>query len=117
MRSAGQPGPRREPDGAPGGRRIDRGPLLLPRHDLVGGQLGPHVAGGVHRVPPVLAADHPGGVAWDNEAPPVYGDVPPSPPSYPVVEEPPQYPVEDYCELEVTEAIGLSPGSRRASAS
>lgn len=33
----------------------------------------------------VVITDYPGlGVSWDNEAPPVYQDVPPSPPGYPV---------------------------------
>lgn len=64
----------------------------------------------------VSLTDHYGGVAWDTETPPIYGEVPPSPPSYPVTEEPPQYPVEDYGELEVTDAIGVSPESRRSSA-
>lgn len=33
----------------------------------------------------VVMTDYPGmGVSWDNEAPPVYQDVPPSPPGYPV---------------------------------
>lgn len=33
----------------------------------------------------VTLSEYPGmGVSWDNEAPPIYGDVPPSPPAYPL---------------------------------
>ncbi|KAI8717817.1 hypothetical protein NCS52_00858700 [Fusarium sp. LHS14.1] len=40
----------------------------------------------------VVMTDHAGmGVSWDNEAPPVYQDVPPSPPAYPVQESPIEY--------------------------
>lgn len=40
----------------------------------------------------VVMTDHAGmGVSWDNEAPPVYQDVPPSPPGYPVLEPPIEY--------------------------
>lgn len=40
----------------------------------------------------VVLTDHPGlGVSWDNEAPPVYQDVPPSPPGYPIQESPIEY--------------------------
>jgi hypothetical protein len=40
----------------------------------------------------VVMTDYPGlGVSWDNEAPPVYQDVPPSPPAYPCDECPVEY--------------------------
>lgn len=40
----------------------------------------------------VVMTDHAGmGVSWDNEAPPVYQDVPPSPPAYPALEPPIEY--------------------------
>ncbi|KAM6524914.1 Endocytosis regulator [Fusarium falciforme] len=40
----------------------------------------------------VVMTDHAGmGVSWDNEAPPVYQDVPPSPPAYPMQESPIEY--------------------------
>lgn len=40
----------------------------------------------------VVLTEHPGmGVSWDNEAPPVYEDVPPSPPGYPAQEPPIEY--------------------------
>ncbi|KAF7559812.1 hypothetical protein G7046_g4354 [Stylonectria norvegica] len=40
----------------------------------------------------VVLTDYPGmGVSWDNEAPPVYQDVPPSPPGYPTREPPIEY--------------------------
>ncbi|KAH8669986.1 hypothetical protein BGZ61DRAFT_364075 [Ilyonectria robusta] len=40
----------------------------------------------------VVMTDHAGmGVSWDNEAPPVYQDVPPSPPAYPTMEPPIEY--------------------------
>lgn len=53
----------------------------------------------------VVLTDHPGmGVSWDNEAPPVYQDVPPSPPGYPNPQEPPI----EYADLERLDAIHLS---------
>ncbi|KAG5985197.1 hypothetical protein E4U55_000442 [Claviceps digitariae] len=65
----------------------------------------------------VNMTEYPGlGVSWDNEAPPVYQDVPPSPPGYPV--EPLEPPIE-YGHLEALDAqrqgTGSEPGSRRAS--
>lgn len=40
----------------------------------------------------VVLTERPGlGVSWDNEAPPIYQDVPPSPPSYYVPPSPPTY--------------------------
>ncbi|KAG6014290.1 hypothetical protein E4U41_004881 [Claviceps citrina] len=64
----------------------------------------------------VSMTEYPGlGVSWDNEAPPVYQDVPPSPPGYP--SEPPI----EYGQLEELDAqrqgTGSEPGSRRPSAS
>ncbi|KAG6002001.1 hypothetical protein E4U21_003585 [Claviceps maximensis] len=64
----------------------------------------------------VNMTEYPGlGVSWDNESPPVYQDVPPSPPEYPA--EPPI----QYGHLEALDAqrLGTSsePGSRRPSAS
>lgn len=62
----------------------------------------------------VNLTEYPGlGVSWDNEAPPVYQDVPPSPPGYPV--EPPI----EYDDLEELDALrtGSEPGSRRHSES
>ncbi|KAK2590905.1 Endocytosis regulator [Conoideocrella luteorostrata] len=64
----------------------------------------------------VNLTEYPGlGVSWDNEAPPVYQDVPPSPPGYPC--EPPI----EYDDLEELDALrqgsGSEPGSRRPSAS
>ncbi|OAA38322.1 arrestin (or S-antigen) [Metarhizium rileyi] len=62
----------------------------------------------------VSLTEYPGlGVSWDNEAPPVYQDVPPSPPGYPT--EPPI----EYSDLEELDAqrTGSTPGSRRPSAS
>ncbi|CAM1510202.1 Fc.00g005370.m01.CDS01 [Cosmosporella sp. VM-42] len=53
----------------------------------------------------IVLTDHPGmGVSWDNEAPPVYQDVPPSPPGYPTPEEPPI----EYEDLQRLDAIHLS---------
>lgn len=47
----------------------------------------------------VAITDSPGeGISWDEEQPPVYGDVPPSPPGYPVMELPVDY--EDVAPLE-----------------
>ncbi|CRK24778.1 hypothetical protein BN1708_003896, partial [Verticillium longisporum] len=46
------------------------------------------------------------GVSWDNEAPPVYSDVPPSPPAYPTAQ-----PV-DYEALEMLDALRTSPEPR-----
>lgn len=55
----------------------------------------------------VVLTDHPGmGVSWDNEAPPVYQDVPPSPPGYPSQEAP-----IDYDDLEPLDAHRLSASS------
>ncbi|KAI5457775.1 hypothetical protein BGZ63DRAFT_427809 [Mariannaea sp. PMI_226] len=52
----------------------------------------------------VVMTDHAGmGVSWDNEAPPVYQDVPPSPPAYPALELP-----IDYENLEPLNAHSLS---------
>lgn len=64
----------------------------------------------------VNLTEYPGmGVSWDNEAPPVYEDVPPSPPGYPC-EPPIEY--EDLEELDAQRQGTVSePGSRRASAS
>ncbi|KAH0598106.1 hypothetical protein MHUMG1_04478 [Metarhizium humberi] len=62
----------------------------------------------------VNLTEYPGlGVSWDNEAPPVYQDVPPSPPAYPA--EPPI----EYDDLEELDAqrTGSTPGSRRHSES
>lgn len=61
----------------------------------------------------VTVTDHPGlGVSWDNEAPPMYDDVPPSPPEYPEEEQPISYDV-----LEVLDAERTTPtASRRGSA-
>ncbi|KAG5966795.1 hypothetical protein E4U57_001801 [Claviceps arundinis] len=80
----------------------------------------------------VHMTEYPGlGVSWDNEAPPVYQDVPPSPPGYPMGEErvglgvgegkgEREPPIEYAC-LEALEAqrqgSGSEPGSRRPSAS
>lgn len=63
----------------------------------------------------VVLTEHPGlGVSWDEEAPPVYQDVPPSPPQY----ELPEPPIE-YEDLEFLDARRMSgePPSRRASGS
>ncbi|KAL6850751.1 Endocytosis regulator [Amphichorda felina] len=63
----------------------------------------------------VVMTEHSGlGVSWDEEAPPVYQDVPPSPPRYQLPEPPIEY--ED---LETLDARRLSgePPSRRASGS
>ncbi|KAM9883478.1 Uncharacterized protein C1F12.05 [Verticillium dahliae] len=46
------------------------------------------------------------GVSWDNEAPPVYSDVPPSPPAYPNAQ-----PI-DYEALEMLDALRTSPEPR-----
>lgn len=54
------------------------------------------------------------GVSWDNEAPPVYEDVPPSPPEYPT-EPPIEY--DDLEELDALRAGNSAPCSRRGSAS
>ncbi|KAI0127881.1 hypothetical protein BJ170DRAFT_392595 [Xylariales sp. AK1849] len=59
------------------------------------------------------------GVSWDNEAPPIYQDVPPSPPSYP---SPPLYVSEEitYEEIEGVsdrESSGSREGSRRRAGS
>lgn len=64
----------------------------------------------------VNLTEYPGlGVSWDNEAPPVYQDVPPSPPGYPDEREPPiEY--DDLEELDAQRA-GSHPGSRRHSES
>ncbi|GAO15281.1 uncharacterized protein UV8b_04905 [Ustilaginoidea virens] len=64
----------------------------------------------------VNLTEYPGmGVSWDNEAPPVYQDVPPSPPGYPC-EPPIEY--EDLEELDALRQGSRSePGSRRPSAS
>jgi hypothetical protein len=62
----------------------------------------------------VNMTEYPGlGVSWDNEAPPVYQDVPPSPPGYPL--EPPI----EYDDLEELQALhaGSGPTSRRQSES
>jgi len=75
---------------------------------------------------PVVLTEHPGlGVSWDEEAPPVYQDVPPSPPSYepstpatPVgTMTPVVLPPVDYDDLEFLDARRLSgePPSRRPS--
>jgi hypothetical protein len=48
----------------------------------------------------VVMTDFPGmGVSWDNEAPPVYQDVPPSPPGYPV-----EFNLTEYDDLEPLDA-------------
>lgn len=53
----------------------------------------------------VILTEHPGcGVSWDEETPPLYQDVPASPPEYPVLEEP-----IDYEELELLDAGRSSP--------
>ena len=40
----------------------------------------------------VTMTEYPGmGVSWDNESPPIYEDVPPSPPAYPMMEPPIEY--------------------------
>ncbi|KOS21035.1 Uncharacterized protein ESCO_004368 [Escovopsis weberi] len=54
------------------------------------------------------------GVSWDNEAPPVYEDVPPSPPSYQWEEDPIEY--ADLEELDAARAF-TAPNSRRHSRS
>ena len=63
---------------------------------------------------PVILTENPGmGISWDEEAPPVYQNVPPSPPGYPTIESP-----IDYDDLEFLDACrinGESP-SRRPSA-
>ncbi|KHN97583.1 arrestin (or S-antigen) [Metarhizium album ARSEF 1941] len=62
----------------------------------------------------VNLTEYPGlGVSWDNEAPPVYQDVPPSPPGYPA-EPPIEY--DDLEELDALRAVS-APGSRRHSES
>lgn len=64
----------------------------------------------------IVMTDHPGlGVSWDEEAPPVYQDVPPSPPGYQLPLEPPV----DYEDLEWLDAQRVSGevNSRRASTS
>lgn len=68
----------------------------------------------------VAITDHPGlGISWDEEQPPVYEDVPPSPPAYPVAEQPIDYedvqPL-DYHDLETLDAQrGHGSDSRRGS--
>lgn len=60
----------------------------------------------------VILTDHPGlGISWDEEAPPTYQDVPPSPPVYSLP------PLIEYDDLEVLEALRTpsAPQSRRGS--
>lgn len=68
----------------------------------------------------VSITDHPGlGISWDEEQPPIYEDVPPSPPAYPTAELPVDYEdVEplDYHDLETLDAQrGHGGDSRRGS--
>ena len=62
----------------------------------------------------VTLTENPGlGVSWDEEAPPIYEDVPPSPPSYGIEREPPI----EYDDLEALDAqrTAGAPDSRRPS--
>ncbi|KAH0490431.1 hypothetical protein TgHK011_001899 [Trichoderma gracile] len=54
-------------------------------------------------------------VSWDNEAPPVYQDVPPSPPEYAEDEMSPTPPIEYYDLEELVAARATAPNSRRGS--
>ena len=73
----------------------------------------------------VVLTEHSGlGVSWDNEAPPVYQDVPPSPPAYPKEEGPIEYEelmlelVEARRRASIAESGSSTPGiSRRNSSS
>jgi hypothetical protein len=61
----------------------------------------------------LVLTEHPGlGVSWDEESPPMYQDVPASPPGYPMMEEP-----IDYEELELLDAGASSPERRMSSSS
>ncbi|VUC34199.1 unnamed protein product [Clonostachys rosea] len=62
----------------------------------------------------IIMSDHPGlGISWDNEAPPVYQDVPPSPPGYEFTEH-----LIEYDDLELLDAQrGSQPPTRRPSTS
>lgn len=68
----------------------------------------------------IVLTEFPGlGVSWDNEAPPVYQDVPPSPPGYPADEERPDQPLGppvDYEDLEPLDARPASVEPRRGAA-
>ncbi|POR35606.1 Uncharacterized protein TPAR_04190 [Tolypocladium paradoxum] len=55
------------------------------------------------------------GVSWDNEAPPVYQDVPPSPPGYPCDAGQREPPI-DYSELDALEAQRATPPARLSDA-
>ncbi|KAG9251505.1 uncharacterized protein F5Z01DRAFT_627161 [Emericellopsis atlantica] len=68
----------------------------------------------------VVLTDHPGmGISWDEESPPTYQDVPPSPPSYlqPIDYE--DVPITEYEDLQCLEGarINGAPPSRRPSGS
>ncbi|KAI1056855.1 Endocytosis regulator [Fusarium irregulare] len=58
----------------------------------------------------VVMTAHAGmGVSWDNEAPPVYQDVPPSPPAYPAIESPIQYDSLEHIDAHRLSSLSNSP--------